>query len=232
MIKWGCAVITSPRPGPDTLKLTMESLRNAGFKAPVICADEHKQLGAWGNWRFAASVLVRHDIDYVLIVEDDIELSAGLRDYLEFYLPPDGVASLYSAAPNDASDSLFGWVAVKVPNRAYGALAYVMRRHVAAAIIADPPFPDRPHGTDHNIGTWCKRQGVPYYVHAPSFAIHRGEFSTLPDAGNPDCRQCRRWVESVAIRYDVAAKKSRTIAQVVDVGANSCGVASITRLVT
>ena len=228
MIKWGCAVITSPRPGPDTLKSTLASVQNAGF-TPVVCMDEHKKLGAWGNWLFAASVLVRQDFDYVMIVEDDVELSVGLRDYLDFYLPPDGIASLYSAAPNDSSDSLFGWIKVKVPNRAYGALAYVMRLHTMAAIAADPPFPDRPHGTDHNIGTWCKRQGGPYHVHAPSFAVHRGAFSTLPDAGNPECRQCRRWVESIAIRYDVAAKRTRTIAQVVDVVADSRGVANIDR---
>lgn len=231
-IKWATAIITSPRPGPTLLPKALASFREAGFARPHICDDREHKLGAYGNWRAALAKALdesKGDADYVLIAEDDIEMSAGLRDYLELYPPPEGVVSLYSAAPNDPSDSVFGWLPIKAPNRSYGALAYILRPQLARDFLKSAPFTDRPNGTDHAVGTWCKNNGVTYYVHAPSFVVHRGDQSTLPAAGIDENRQCRRWVISIGIRRDQQSGRSKVIADVLDLETNQSRLESVTR---
>lgn len=209
-IKWAVAVITCPRPGGSKLEATLASIESAGFPKPLVSCDAEQTLGAYGNWRSALEWAVGRKADRVLILEDDIELSAGLAAYLDIAQPPpDGIASLYSAAPNDDGRS-FGWLPVKVPQRAYGALAYSMATATAVRFLKSPPLTNKPHGTDHAVGVWCKQNGEPYRVHAPSFVVHRGDASCLPDAGNPECRQCANWIQRVSVSLSQGGFRATT----------------------
>lgn len=227
-VRWSVAVLTSPRPGTPTLEATLRSIKLAGFPDPIVHDDEGK-LGAYGNWRKCLELALGRPCNRVLILEDDVELSAGLADYLECHRPPAGIASLYCSAFHDTSNSIFGWIPVHdVPKRAYGALAYSMPPDIGRAFLETAPLTHKPNGTDHAVGLWCKKQRHAYFVHSPSFVIHRGDNSCLPDAGIPQLRQCRRWISSIAISI-YPDGSSRTSAEVLDLATNQSGVVHVNR---
>lgn len=198
-----------------------------GALPPVQITDQSRcyghvpPAGCWRNWRACLARLLDiaddcgndgQPIGRLLISEDDCLYSHGLRHYLDRIaaagqFPLDGVASLYTAAPNDRCESP-GWNPIRVPLRSYGALAYSFPPELGRRILADPPFDDRPHGTDTAVGYFCHREKIPYYCHSPSFVMHTGgtevssenpvgdSLSTLPPAGLEKNRQCAEWLES------------------------------------
>lgn len=217
-----CGIVTAPRPaGACYLPATLASAQRAGLDpivftqhppdeigpvpadVPIVWTNT-RPVGAWQNWLAAAerlgefgAILGNRSRDWYLILEDDIELTEGLTRYLSDNPPPDrAVTSLYCAAPNDPEyDGLAHsrWTALRVPLRAYGALAYLIRFDTLATIVQNPPRPAAPHGTDHNVGLFCRDHKVPYLVQTPSLARHLGTVSSLPDAGTAEARQCRIW---------------------------------------
>lgn len=230
-LKWSIAVLTSPRPGAPKLDATLRSIKLAGFPEPAIHDDEGKlaEYGTYGSWRRCLQIALERPCNRVLILEDNVELSEGLAEYLECHRPPPGIASLYCSPLHDTSDSIFGWVPVHdVPKRACRALAYSMTPDIGRAILETAPLAHKPHSTDHAVGQWCKKQRHGYFVHSPSFAIHRGDVSCLPDAGSPQVRQCRRWVSSIAVSI-FQDGSSRTSAEVVALATNEGRVVHVDR---
>lgn len=255
---WRVGIITADRPGGSLLAMTVRSVLEAGFsggRTTVFCqvgsrppeqvppgvlvSDGSVEPGAYRNWRHALKSLLDDceasiapaDSTRLIVLEDDVLVSLGLREYLDCLPPPpDGVASLYSAAPNDESDSLFGWIRVaRVPQRAFGALGYVFTPDLARRFLDSAPLTHKPHGTDHAVGLWCRDRGVPYYVHAPSFLVHRGAKSSVPDAGVDANRQCRRFIRSIAATMDPTTEVTRVRADVVDQATGECRTVAVTR---
>lgn len=206
---YSVGIITAPR-HPSTLEATLESVRAAGWlptvyhQQPVAPIDwaytvPHAGEGCYQNWLFALRSMTdeyavgERPPDYVLIFEDDCEVTPELRDWLDAQSLPWGVLSLYCAAHADNGN---GWL--QPPLRgSYGALAYLLPFPIAYRLALDPLWPDRPGGTDHNVLMWCKRTGTPYYVHAPSFVRHTGDVSTQPAQGVEANRQCKRFVRRI-----------------------------------
>lgn len=213
-LSWTVGIVTATRPGRSTLPATIQSVRDAGWTGTItvsrepgtyvssylhaiVTHDHRGQPGPYRNWLNLLRVLVEEADpgDRLLVLEDDLELSGGLRSFLDLVQPlPDGLTSLYCAAPLDSGKVEVGWRPVEVPIRAYGALAYTFTRELAQRFLKSCHEPHPTLGTDHLVGRWCRDQGVPYRVSTPSFARHRGSRSCLPSAGTPEARQCGRFV--------------------------------------
>ena len=107
------------------------------------------------------------------------------------------VVSIYCPS-HDSYDRAEGFHALDNGWDSWGALAYVFPNPSAHAILCDPLVVNhRHHGPgdgsrniDSVVGNWCRRSGLPYYVHVPSLAQHIGETSTIwPTAGVGGKRQ-------------------------------------------
>jgi len=112
--RWVVGITTAPRKDP-TLARTVASARRAGFE-PEIFAEpgsdlsgvesclivrRHRRYGAWHNWwEMCRQLLDEHeDAEAIVTLQDDIELTSGLREFLERDLwpsPNTGVVSLYT----------------------------------------------------------------------------------------------------------------------------------------
>ncbi|HUF63380.1 MAG TPA: hypothetical protein VMN36_14990 [Verrucomicrobiales bacterium] len=202
---WAVAVVTAPRRSP-TLARTLESLARAGWKTPFLFAEpgsklprfvnrsrltsRREVLGAWGNWLLAASelALLHPHADAYLICQDDAVFCRHLREYLETHLWPAervGVVSLHTPRHHTGSSPGFfpfdpGW-------GAWGAMAYLFPNASLRNLLSDPRVINHRHrgpgdglrNVDSVVGDWCRRSGVPYFLHSPSLSQHTGETSTL-----------------------------------------------------
>lgn len=204
-LKWGVTIITSPRETP-TLNQCRDSLYRAGWinharGQDVAVSYDHDQIGCYTHWQNALRSLLDFCLfaDYLMVVEDDAVFSAGCRRYLDLYPPsPDCINSLYCAAPNHRDDA-FGWHEIRVPQRAYGALAYAMTPAMARRFLSFPPLSTSPNLTDRAMGIFCQRERIPYLCHSPSLVQHIGDTSTLPEAGIDECRKAKRWLQTVEL---------------------------------
>ncbi len=206
VVDWAVGVTSAPRPRP-TLARCLESLTEAGWGRPRLFAEPGSEisaefgslpathrdetLGAFPNWFLGLAELVmrRPRVEAYLMCQDDVIFAASLRDYLERNLwpaPRVGVVSVYSPShyaqgkPPGFHVEDRGW-------DSWGALAYIFPNPSARALLSDPMVIDhRHHGPadglrniDSVVGLWCRRSGLPYFVHAPSLAQHIGETSTI-----------------------------------------------------
>jgi hypothetical protein len=199
-MNWHVACITTRRETP-TLERTLDSLAAAGWPH-VITLSDRQGVGCWQAWLWAAKVVMscirKINDDRILIVEDDALHAASLRDYLE--ANPEGifdrndVVSLYTSSFNHSAR--IGWSEVQTiggPIRTYGALSLAIPVRLMPALLNDTPNPGKRNETDHNIGLFCRREGVRYLCHSPSFVKHIGCTSTLPDAGVDEFRREAAW---------------------------------------
>lgn len=190
---WHVAVITAPRE-TQTLDVTLESLAQAGWSDATIYSDRAKR-GPYWNWRRAVdetyAKFPRVDGSRFLIAEDDAEFTPGIREYLDNMPMLDGIVSLYTAAPNHKD--VGGWheVSTQKPIRTYGSLALVIPTYLLMTLARYPMRPDWMDKTDHAVGLWCRKHGVPYWCHSPSFVRHIGTTSTVQESVNDHCRQCK-----------------------------------------
>lgn len=197
-MRWQVGVITCPRE-KSTLTRTLESFYGAGWYVTRIFNDPLLE-GCYINWRKCARALLDHSepSDLILVAEDDILLSQGLRRHLERQNLPQGVVSLYTASPNHGEP---GWNQItNLPKRSNGALATVWRPDTLESFMEWDQSDKFEHGTDIHIGMWCKRTKVPLWCHTPSFVKHIGETSTIDpmwDEVQKEQRQCREWLEIV-----------------------------------
>jgi hypothetical protein len=192
-MRWEVGVITCPRE-KSTLTQTLESLYGAGWYVTQIFNDPDFS-GCYHNWRKCARRLLdRSDGGLIFIAEDDILITRGLRRYLERTQLPDGVISLYTAAPNHGEH---GWNQItNLPKRSNGALATVWRPELLERFLEYDRSEEFKNGTDTLIGMWCK-QNAPLWCHSPSFVKHIGETSTIDpvwDEVQQYQRQCKEWL--------------------------------------
>ncbi len=198
------AVTTCPRTGVDYLTATLESLHDAGLE-PLVVPDT-KRAGSWPTMRLALECLLSFpgDAEGLVIFQDDIEVAAGLRDWLDSNLWPDdpariGVCSLYCASVN--LQPVDGWLdlsSLPVEN-AFGALAFCFPRRSAELFLQDHSLDAFLMGSDRNIATLCRKHGLRYMLHSPGFIRHVGEVSAIHDhRGLIPSRKAGRWISDCA----------------------------------
>lgn len=193
-----------------TRRCTRASLAKAGWdETSVITHIDHHRRGPYPSFINLLRLLADqcdgegpHSPHWILICQDDIELSAGLRWRLEASGLPYGVVSLFTAAGNHRAD-LSGWNQVKTPQRAWGAQALIFTPWLARRFVEDPPNVDWTRKVDHCVGLFGRRENVPLWCHSPSFVRHVGKGeSTLCDprgetAGREEDRDCAEWCRDV-----------------------------------
>jgi hypothetical protein len=142
------------------------------------------------------------------MLQDDVLLTANLRDYLERTLwprPTVGVVSLYTPSHYSAGKT-FGYHEQPCGWNAWGALAYVFPNPAARALLADPLIiehrrrgpADGLRNIDSVVGLWRQRRNLPYIVHVPSLAQHIGDTSTLwPQATTAGQRRADTFVAEI-----------------------------------
>lgn len=206
-----CAVTTSPRPNADYLPATLRSIDNAGFPQPVLFAEpgsplpgqysvvqNTESLGPYQNFLAALRWLLREtDADWLAVFQDDIELTPGLWP---LSLPGE-VVSLYTASPYHSKAPGWHRQANVCGRVVYGALAVLMVRDVAARFVSNPPRRTARGQTDFSIGEFCRREGLDYWLHSPSFCRHQGGVSSISlrqiAPGVAELRNCRAFCSDI-----------------------------------
>ena len=232
---WSVGVTTAPRPVP-TLERCLKSLAVAGWSDPHIFAEPEAvipdgfedlvvsrrpvTMGAFPNWYLSLTemVMANPHADAYLLCQDDILLSAGLRQYLDGRLWPAaevGVVSLYCPR-HYTNEDVNGFHEIHEGSGTWGALAYLFPNPSVRALLADPLFTDhRHHGRrqglrniDSITGLWCQERGLPYFVHSPSLIQHIGDTSTLWQANNTGRRRAKVFAADAAALESVMDKES------------------------
>ncbi|MCG6154357.1 hypothetical protein [Rubinisphaera margarita] len=204
--RWSVGMTTAPR-RVLTLEASVRSVFLAGWHDVRLFAepgtklpadfvslgrsDRDEKLGAFSNWYLALSELYLRTphADAFMVLQDDVVLARGLREYLDNQLWPDpkvGVVSLY--CPSHVTLAVgcgfgitnegWGW---------WGALALVFSNPGIRAFLSDiEVLNHRHHGPDDGsrnidsvVGAWSRRSGLPFYVHCPSLVSHIGGASTI-----------------------------------------------------
>lgn len=204
--RWSLAITTAPRK-QSTLAATLASIQEAGWERhQLIVAAEPgtpvptgwptetapERLGAWRNFLRALRLALERDphADGILLFQDDVELSAGLRGLLEsLEIPPDaGFVSPYCPTIYSPAKDVPGWFSVRpgsfrgIPWFGFvGALAVLFPRQNAEAFLQDEFVRtyDKNRWVDGVLGHWCKRAGKRPYCHWPSLIGHTGHTSTI-----------------------------------------------------
>lgn len=206
-MKIAYGITTAPRK-LETLSGTLRSLSAAGFEDPYIFAEPETEvscpdgrlfmngqtLGPWPNLVSSLSRLLQlePDADAIAVFQDDIKMTAGLRGWLEGPngLWPEspakiGIVSLYSAGSIQQvyrSGHGDGWFRLPdrvIPQKTFGACAYVLPRSSAQRLAEEFPYRDKFKTSDLLAGRWCKGCGLSYWQHSPSFVEHVGRVSSL-----------------------------------------------------
>lgn len=212
-IRWFTAVVSAPR-NPPTLPATLDSLARAGWTDAVVFCDWERR-GAMWNWRKALESSVhlaayRKD-DWLLICEDDIEVTPGLRHSLwsprsDNELLFGSVFSLYCPSYLERTNlnNRPSWQSIVGTNLhgSHGALAYAIAVSTAESMLnAIRSFGPRScgfSGADHFVSWFCREFERPYFFPSPSFVRHTGTHSSLRrPVGDDRFRQCHSWVERI-----------------------------------
>lgn len=187
--RWLVGITTAPRKQP-TLERTVASLRAAGWRDPHVFAEpgvspvsgctwhaNATRLGGWPNFVHMARVLTSLESDAILLLQDDVLLSPGLRQYLESTpWPKCGALSPYTSSIY-ARDG-WGWKKIKY-HGLVGALAFVIRPHVLKNLLTSRYAREtQSNGIDTFFGRWIVSQGGLLF-HQPSLAEHIGDTSTI-----------------------------------------------------
>jgi hypothetical protein len=206
-------VITCKRPnGASYLIPTIGSACFAGFSpcffydgddSEIMNLMPHRvyggsdvRLGIVPTYRSALKAM--HHSERFVVIQDDVILSKGLREWLESQELPDGVISLYS--PNDGpdgwnefdltptSDNPFPWL------NGIGGCAMLFTREIAQSLLDQEP-PVRTDRLGAWIGEFCYNHGVSLWLHNPSLVQHIGEQGYRGPA--TDQKQAKRFCEDV-----------------------------------
>ena len=211
---WEIAVTTAPRQGQPLLNSTLASLQAAGWDYATIFAEPGSDLQAvssvhtvhqnterlwtWPQFLQAVRCGVAAGSNKIAVVQDDLQIAAGLRGFLDRTLTGQGVWSPYS--PGMLAEHRIheygggrGWI--EVPHhflrlRTHGACFYAMTAETARQLdqtvdrLMQRESPGRHRiSTDGWMGKWCFDQKVPLFHHVPSLVQHVGEVSALDDRG-------------------------------------------------
>ncbi len=210
--RWAVGVTTAPRKSA-TLRRTLKSLRQSGWTTDTIFvfaeAGSARLLatvgmgplkiirrappatGAWPSFLLALSELYLRDphADAYLMLQDDVDLVQGLKEYLVENLWPAqecGVVSLHTPR-HLTSEGGAGFYKAQLGWSTWGAQGFVFPNASVRAILSDRKviehrmrgIGDGMKNVDSVIGDWCLRSGQPFWLHSPSLAEHTGLHSTL-----------------------------------------------------
>lgn len=212
---WAVAVTAAPRPHGSTLAGTVDSLAAAGFPAPIVFAEpgadtdavlgkalvapNREPLGAWNNWLHALRTLVEAhpEAHAFLLVQDDVQVCRGLRDYLSKTLWPEpvekiAVCSAYTCGQNRAVNR--GWHNRTDGQHTVGALLWTIPPAAARRILSElsDKYPKSPEEKriDMRVGRWARNRGLHIWNHTPSLAQHTGRGnSSLGDGSTSTLRR-------------------------------------------
>lgn len=199
---------TAPR-GKPTIEKTLESLARAKVPAPTIFAEpgsylptnnyilNEKKLGVWDNWLQAARFGAYSGSDYVLTMQDDIEVHPDLMNLIESLLPFKEDVGCISLFASHIYGPEHGFRRIKTKGF-WGTLCMLYPSDVLNAIIKNPfvqawrglnPADKRADIIDDDmaVGQTLRRLEKKLYVVVPSPVKHTGEVSSIrkPHAARP-----------------------------------------------
>jgi hypothetical protein len=222
-MKWTVGIIsTSRKDGAYYLDRTLVSLKNAGWDLsqvviyaepgayappdfPGYVVNRRKQYGDWTNWACGLYelLLTEPNTDYFFMIEDDVIVCKGSKDYLEKHirsLEPFGTVSLY-CGQNYYMPDFVGFHNECRDWRTWPAQTMVFTRKGVISFYSDErvqrhrfehtipiPFEEVPWGVDVDplnsvkdavMGMWAAKNKLPMYYHSPSLAQHIGIQSSL-----------------------------------------------------
>lgn len=218
MLSWMYGVTTVIHRIEEYLPPTLLTLSKAGFGEPHIfidgsmsseyfyskfgldCSCRYPALGVVGNWVLSMWEMYYRNphADLYAIFQDDIEMSAGAKEYIERKpFPEDGYANLYTVPQTTKmkpSGLRQGWFATRQDGK--GALGLVLRRDALKRLLLHRRLIEKPasanmpkKSVDGMIVSACREMNIKEYAHFPSIVQHRGTMSTLstPDRPISDC---------------------------------------------
>lgn len=207
---WKYAVTTVPSRF-ETLKVSLESLKNAGFDRPILFVDDvysdiydfglevvfrGKNLKTYSHWLLTLSELYLRnpEADRYAIFQDDVIFMKDLREFLERSdYPNHGYLNLFSFLENEhLIKGKNGWL--RSNQKGQGGLALVFDNNTALALLTQPHVYTRTWNRqrkdrfmDGGVVEAMTRTGRFEYIHSPSLVQHIGHTSSM---GNPPHPQC------------------------------------------
>lgn len=200
------SITTCPRENP-TRGLSMRSLLTS---LTSLCAeittfnDDNKELGAFGNFNLALEGAIAKGTDYVLVLPDDLEYTAGWDAVAREKIENTSVGYIALFCPNGLGERLHfsrGWNQVRGGWATSWGGAYLMRRAIATKVINHDFYQAHLNGTldrsnlinyapnkriDHVIPEVIHQLGLSQYFYAPSLAKHIGYTSTIGHTHRPE----------------------------------------------
>lgn len=218
-LKWLVAVQACRRPQRQTIDRTLKTLALAGWPEPIVFWDGPLEEEArrrilakaaqWGAPDFvvrgrpagalasfgaiAAELAAREPEAAHLIVQDDVALSANVRQYLDARGWPRDAVLLKLFAPDEtiAAAAEPGWTEIPEELHMRGAQALLFPPGELERLVASPHILNQRRGLirgsshrtneaiDNVVARWAREAGGRQYVHNPSLAQH-----TAPTADN------------------------------------------------
>lgn len=210
--KWAIGITTSPR-RQGTLRRTLRSFRDAGWKRETVHIFAEKgsahiwdtlglgpfrvvrraapRSGAWPSFLLGLAELFLRDpkAEAYLMIQDDVDLVGGLKEYLSEILWPAkecGCVSLHTPS-HLAAKSGAGFFKAELWGRTWGAQGFIFPNESVRALLSDRiviehrlrGIGDGMQNVDSVVGEWCWRNDRPFWLHAPSLVEHTGLHSTL-----------------------------------------------------
>ena len=208
--------MTTCRRLPPTIEESIRSVRRAGWSRVNVYAEpgsvettdcespvrtNEKTLGPWWNFYNGLAALVAEypGAEAYLMLQDDVELANGLREYLERALWPGedgervGIVSLYTSSYYHRPD-FAGWYKLEGRSFAYGALAYAMPPASARMLLGlVQRYSRESAGVDKKACGFFTGRGMDVWFHSPSLVRHTGHESTFSGQRITETRQCREF---------------------------------------
>jgi len=211
--KWAVGVTIAPRRYP-TITKSIKALESAGWGTGIIFAEpgsyidcgpnwpyvhRFKQTGIFGNWILGLyELFIRNiDADAFFMIQDDIVVAPGTRNYLEnslWFTEQPHLVSLFGPNAID-KDPSNGWRSV---SNYHGGPNSIIMSHETVQEILSSLIPLRYYGVQSQKKTSFDDLGVfilmsqnnwPVFYPKPSLGDHIGHQST-------HCQQTTKWVYS------------------------------------
>ena len=194
-------MLHAPRPVP-TVENSLLSIDQAGWEnvhvfsepgSEEVSADQHvavSRLGPFNNLLRSVTYLLDGK-GYVLVFQDDVQVSRYARELVDGLDIPEGVVSLYEPFES-AEYAVDGLNLATETKHGYGALGYLFTRKCAKEFAKfHHPHKRRGLQADLRVFNWCMQMGFQYHWHSPSLIMHTGHTSSLGDRPLTVTRQCK-----------------------------------------
>lgn len=212
-LRYSYGITTVPERRETHFPVTLKSLKEAGFDAPILFVDGDSNVDSWrsefnlqvtcrypkirtfGNWILALAELYIRDpwADRFAIFQDDFITYKNLRAYLEAHeMPEKGYWNLYTFPKNQARvlNGQTGWFMSN--QKGLGAVALIFSRECVQKLLESAHMIARPldifrgwRAIDGGIVTALNKVGWREYVHSPSLVQHIGYSSSMGNGKQP-----------------------------------------------